>query len=121
MSFHLSHRDSLSDIASPSEEATGLFNDSVDAIIDAFEQQQKYAATPIAVRLIFLAWGLVVTYIHIFRRYSLWEVSQQMNGSGLDSSRISWRGRFEFSDRTVIGVCLSHMLTNGADTLLVTR
>ena len=121
MSFDLSHRDSLPDIASPSEEATGLFNDSVDAIIDAFEQQQKYAATPIAVRLIFLAWGLLVTYIHIFRRYFLWEVSQQMNGSGLDSSRISWRGRFEFSDRTVIGKCLSHMLTNGADTLSVTR
>ncbi|KAI9459980.1 hypothetical protein HD554DRAFT_1602525 [Boletus coccyginus] len=29
------------------EEATGLFNDSVNAVIDAFEQQQKFATTPI--------------------------------------------------------------------------
>ena len=34
----LCHHGWLSDSASSSEEATGLFNDSVDAIIDAFEQ-----------------------------------------------------------------------------------
>ena len=39
---------------SSSQEATGLFNDSVDAIIDAFEQQQKSATTPITVGFTFL-------------------------------------------------------------------
>jgi len=34
------------------QEATGLFNDSVDAIIDAFEQQQKSITTPITTALL---------------------------------------------------------------------
>ena len=37
-----------------SEEATSLFNNSYDAIIDAFEQQLKYTTTPITVGFIFL-------------------------------------------------------------------
>jgi len=37
-----------------SEEATGLFTESIDAIISAFEQQQKSATTPITVGFTFL-------------------------------------------------------------------
>lgn len=49
---------------SHSEEATGLFNDSVDAIISGFEEQQKFATTPITVGFKYLLGVNSCVYSH---------------------------------------------------------
>ncbi|KAF8555315.1 hypothetical protein OG21DRAFT_1483977 [Imleria badia] len=55
-SFDLRHRHRSPDTIYFSAEATGLFNDSIDAVISAFEQQQKSATIPIT--MAFLVGGL---------------------------------------------------------------
>ena len=83
-----------------SQEATSLFRESINTVINTFEQQQKYAKRAITVGFHPLEQFAILIYMS--RWFSSLARSRQMIGSGLGSSHTLRKTMSQFAVKTII-------------------